>query len=535
MRRVVLLLLALALVICWLPVGASATGSGVYYNGTELPTFPTEFESDLPYYVVYSKTSDDGSVEIHFTRTSHKLTLGYDSDALIYPYYLDVSPAGTTLSYAFLQLSDSSWTYAGVTGIYGITSEVSTFDGNSPICWVGNNYQFIYANYDIFDYNGDIWYDWSLNGVYVPDTEVTDPTESTEATPDGGNTDSGLADNDGTNDDSVVSYNGHMLPNISGYLSAELPYAILFDVVGSEYEEIGAMYGYQFTHGLLLTVYPLIYDFDTGYIELRPVDYSACILYCYDPVTAKWYDMFGLVTDGEISGIFIDEESGLDIVPFERFIWANYNVFYDAFMLLHDLLDEKLGLVLDQQELMVFYLEIISANSSGNWDSVEESLDGIQDSIDGVGDQIAGVNDQISEGNDLLGDISEGITSLPNKIMEGITGLFVPSEEEMADIKDKWEQLLSDRFGAVYESIAIIDNWASAFTEQGIQDTITFPSITIPLGEADFVFGGWEVDVVPEGFEFLIEILKKFISIVCTFAFVNGMKARYERVLEGRD
>lgn len=149
--------------------------------------------------------------------------------------------------------------------------------------------------------------------------------------------------------------------------------------------------------------------------------------------------------------------------------------------------------------------------------------------------------DPEQEENDLLSDISggidsvvDGITGLPGKILDGITGLFVPSAEDMAGIKDKWDALLQKRFGAVYESIAIIDQWAQAFQDQGIQDTIHFPEVSIPLAGTDFVFGGWDIDVVPDGFGFLIEALKKFIDVACTLLFVNGMKNRYDKILEGR-
>ncbi|MBQ8239826.1 MAG: hypothetical protein IJZ38_03150 [Bacteroides sp.] len=143
-------------------------------------------------------------------------------------------------------------------------------------------------------------------------------------------------------------------------------------------------------------------------------------------------------------------------------------------------------------------------------DVTDEKLDGVQDSIDALPDKIVG-----------------GIT-------DGLKGLFVPTEEEMADIKDKWSELLSDRFGAVYDSVAIVDEFAQSFQDQGVQETITFPSVSIPLAGTNFVFGGWEVDVVPDGFGFLIETVKKVISVVCTFLFVNGMKTRYEKILEGR-
>lgn len=152
-----------------------------------------------------------------------------------------------------------------------------------------------------------------------------------------------------------------------------------------------------------------------------------------------------------------------------------------------------------------------------------------------VSDKLDQMKQEEEKQTGLLGNILTGITNLPSKIGDAITNgiknLFIPTKEDLVSVKDDWEQLLSDRFGAVYESTDIIDDFANAFTYDGTQETIDFPEITIELAGADFVFGGWEVDVIPERFDFLIDMLKLLIDIVCTFAFVNAMKKRLEGVL----
>lgn len=163
----------------------------------------------------------------------------------------------------------------------------------------------------------------------------------------------------------------------------------------------------------------------------------------------------------------------------------------------------------------------------------QQMLSNIESALEDQGMTMEEILDQQQQTNDKLDDVNEGIAGLPGKIMDGIKDLFVPNAETIAATQDKWTQLLEDRFGAVYESIAIIDEYAAAFTIQDVKDQIEFPRVTVPLAGTDFVFGGWMVDVVPDGFEFLIEALKLMIDVACTFLFVNGMKKRLDRTLEG--
>lgn len=141
----------------------------------------------------------------------------------------------------------------------------------------------------------------------------------------------------------------------------------------------------------------------------------------------------------------------------------------------------------------------------------------------------------IEEANSWLERVVQGITNLPDKILDGIKSLFVPDAESMAEYKDQWEALLQQRFGAIYESVKLIDDFATSLRSDSLKGTITFPSVELNLAGTHVVFGGWEVDVVPAGFEFLIEVLKKIISMVATLAFINSMRRKFEMILGGSE
>lgn len=130
--------------------------------------------------------------------------------------------------------------------------------------------------------------------------------------------------------------------------------------------------------------------------------------------------------------------------------------------------------------------------------------------------------------------IFNSILDLPNKIADMIKGLFVPSEKSIIELKDKFEALFADRFGAAYQSIEVVEQFGQAMgisTYSDTVDTITFPSVTVPLAGTEFTFGGWEVDLVPKGFEGLITPLKLIVDLVCTIACVNMFRRRMEGVL----
>lgn len=133
-------------------------------------------------------------------------------------------------------------------------------------------------------------------------------------------------------------------------------------------------------------------------------------------------------------------------------------------------------------------------------------------------------------------NVVSAITSLPQKlwtlIENGLKALFVPTEDQLQEYHDKWSELMSDRFGALYQCMDLVDQFFTDIQDYSSTGVIEMPGVTVDLAGTPWTFGGYEIDVVPEGFEFLADSLKLIVDIVCTLAFINAMKNRFERLLD---
>lgn len=156
----------------------------------------------------------------------------------------------------------------------------------------------------------------------------------------------------------------------------------------------------------------------------------------------------------------------------------------------------------------------IQSEEAGLLTSVIEWLKGIKEGITGV-----------------FNTLKELPSVLWNYIQNGLQRLFTPSEDFIVTFKDDMDSMLSDKLGAVYEVVDItFDSWDSIKTFDET-NTINFPSATINLGKDSFTFGGYTVQIVPDGFDIIVGVLKSIIGIVCTVAFVNGLRKRYDELM----
>ena len=141
----------------------------------------------------------------------------------------------------------------------------------------------------------------------------------------------------------------------------------------------------------------------------------------------------------------------------------------------------------------------------------------------------------------LLKGILSGITELPSKIWNlvenGLKGLFVPTEAQMTEVKGQWDTLLSDRFGGLYQTVQLIDDYASTFKEPSAsKNSIDFPEFRLNVGsESEFVLQAHDVQIVPDRFSFLVDVVKTIISIIATCLFVNGLRNKFERLVGGQE
>ncbi len=145
--------------------------------------------------------------------------------------------------------------------------------------------------------------------------------------------------------------------------------------------------------------------------------------------------------------------------------------------------------------------------------------------------ELIGINEGLADTNEKLDDLNEELEQTPNKIVEGIKGLFIPTEEEMIVIKDKWELLLSDRFGALYEAGSFISDYVENFNYKGEKNSITFPTVSTSFSDTYFEFGGWEVQLIPDKFNPFMVTVKSVIAIVCTLAFIVMLRNKFNKIV----
>ena len=152
---------------------------------------------------------------------------------------------------------------------------------------------------------------------------------------------------------------------------------------------------------------------------------------------------------------------------------------------------------------------------------------------------LSGILGKLTDGFNSLGEklsnLVNSIIELPQKLWEkisdGLKSLFIPSEGSITEYKGKLDTLLENRLGAVYQVVNILHNSWNGIMEADETNTINFPSATVNLAGTPFTFGGYDVSIVPAGFDVLVTAIKAIVAIVCTVAFANGLRKRYDEVM----
>lgn len=149
---------------------------------------------------------------------------------------------------------------------------------------------------------------------------------------------------------------------------------------------------------------------------------------------------------------------------------------------------------------------------------------------------LSGLIEWVKEIFNKVGDIWDAIVELPAKLWEkiqnGLMSLFVPSDEYLTEYKDRFDTMLQEKLGAVYQVLDLtFDGW-DRIQMSDETDIIDFPEVTIPLPDnEEFTFGGQEVQIVPDGFDILVTAVKTIVGMCCTILFVNGLRNRYEEIM----
>ncbi len=272
------------------------------------------------------------------------------------------------------------------------------------------------------------------------------------------------------------------------------------------------------------------YNHDEIIHPASKINYTSCFIYFEysEPVSVlegslNVTDSYNLFFPGNLS--FVEFESYEDDMEHEEVMNA---------------IDEAAGIISGSISDATSDLsaEIVDAAEGIN-DSIDLQTEIISDKLDDVSDSIDNASQNIT---DKLGDVGDSINDkldeTKKSLLDGIKGFFIPSDESMEDIDKQWDELLKTRFGALYEVSDIISDFGSNLTWEYIQtagekNTITMPKVTVNFGDTPFSFGGYEVSIIPDGFDVLVTAVKGITSIVCTFLFINSLRNKYEKLIGG--
>lgn len=160
---------------------------------------------------------------------------------------------------------------------------------------------------------------------------------------------------------------------------------------------------------------------------------------------------------------------------------------------------------------------------AGIYDEVQVNT-GILQEINGTLTEIktstATIQNDVSEIKDGLQDSNSGIWGA---FKDSVSGLFVPSAEDLTGVKDGFDQLAQDKLGGAYQSVDLVKNGVSQVRDKmnnpNTDFSVEFPGIDVPLGEmygTVHLIGRQDVTIPQKMRDVLYPIAGIIIPIVCT-------------------
>lgn len=126
-----------------------------------------------------------------------------------------------------------------------------------------------------------------------------------------------------------------------------------------------------------------------------------------------------------------------------------------------------------------------------------------------------------------LKSIVTGITELPGKIvsalLDGLKTLFIPSEEDLQGFKDKYQMLLSERLGFIWQAGEWITSFGSEFLTSisgGSAAELVFPGVSFPMnGEIIELIPETPIDFTGNG---IVKVVQPFLGTLVALVVVGA-------------
>lgn len=273
----------------------------------------------------------------------------------------------------------------------------------------------------------------------------------------------------------------------SAYFPCDTPY--------QGYETNGAMHVNLHTDDLLKSnqPYDVIFNINLIGVENFTVNYMRLVGQSWMTQSMEFVDFEILYQDANVCRVKFE---GVEFSDTTHIVYLNYNM------------------TPTESNIAVYVgdLDISESSSSGFFSSIIEWVKGIYNSIMELPTRIA--------------------TFIGDKLKE----LFIPTQSQMRAYLNSWDSLLADRFGAMYQVVSLLRDMFNSLIDAStgdVQDTIEIPLTELEFGGVPFAFGGWEVDIIPDGFDGLVDALKLVVDIVCTVAFLGALRKKFDDIMEG--
>lgn len=136
-----------------------------------------------------------------------------------------------------------------------------------------------------------------------------------------------------------------------------------------------------------------------------------------------------------------------------------------------------------------------------------------------------------------ISGVASAIANLPGLIVDGIKGLFVPSQDALQSLKSNYETLFKGKFGFIYQLyswvLTFFGDLKTALTT-GAAYAFTFPGISFPMdGETITILDETAVSLDNAAMTVLRPVLGTAVSFIVVIATVNTCRRFILRFLSG--
>lgn len=179
--------------------------------------------------------------------------------------------------------------------------------------------------------------------------------------------------------------------------------------------------------------------------------------------------------------------------------------------------------------------------TNGLLDSINDNISDVRNIVTVMDTNLAEIRDTVVDTNQQLQDENSSIWSaFGNKVSSTLESLFVPSQQDIEDVKTGFDELAKDKLGGAYTAMETVEDTVSDISMKlnnpSASEGIEFPGISVPLGgdvgtvtlaEAQTVTLPTEMTAI------LHPVAGTIISLVCGLGTFNVLKDMVECFLSG--